>query len=97
MSLRQEVDESWQELHNREVELEERAQKEKLSQGLDQLDEQEKEELEAIDKALGRIELGTYGMCERCGREISVERLEAVPWTALCSTCASAEEQGESK
>jgi RNA polymerase-binding transcription factor DksA len=59
------------------------------------LDEKEKEELEAIDKALGRIELGTYGTCERCGREISIKRLEAVPWRALRSTCAGAQEEGE--
>ncbi|MFW6147639.1 MAG: TraR/DksA family transcriptional regulator [Thermodesulfobacteriota bacterium] len=92
ISLREELDESWQQLHEKEVELEERAQKETLSQGIDHLDEQEKEELEAIDRALGRIEMGTYGICELCGRDISIERLEVIPWTALCSTCAGADE-----
>lgn len=37
-----------------------------------------------IEAALGRIEAGTYGTCERCGGEIAPERLEAHPWAALC-------------
>jgi RNA polymerase-binding transcription factor DksA len=40
--------------------------------------------LGAIDRALGRIEAGTYGMCVRCGREIPEERLEALPYAELC-------------
>ena len=37
-----------------------------------------------IDRALGRIENGTYGTCVVCGRPIGEERLEAVPWATLC-------------
>ena len=37
-----------------------------------------------VEKALARIESGEYGRCEVCGKEIPVERLEAVPWTTLC-------------
>lgn len=37
-----------------------------------------------IDAALKRIDDGTYGTCTKCGREITVERLEARPWASLC-------------
>lgn len=37
-----------------------------------------------IEAALGRIDDGTYGLCAACGREISPERLEAVPYATLC-------------
>ncbi|HEY2374236.1 MAG TPA: TraR/DksA C4-type zinc finger protein [Gaiellaceae bacterium] len=40
--------------------------------------------LAEIDKALARIEDGTYGKCRECGKEIPVERLEAYPWASLC-------------
>ena len=37
-----------------------------------------------FDEALARLDAGTYGTCSVCGKEIPVERLEAVPWTTLC-------------
>lgn len=40
--------------------------------------------IERIDAALGRIQAGTYGICDVCGREIGEERLEAVPYAELC-------------
>ncbi len=40
-----------------------------------------------IDRALRRIEEGTYGICEHCSREIPEERLRAVPTTNLCIRC----------
>ena len=40
-----------------------------------------------ITAALARIDAGTYGTCDRCGRDIPAERLEAVPTTALCVDC----------
>jgi RNA polymerase-binding protein DksA len=43
--------------------------------------------LRAIDAALDRIEAGTYGQCQRCGREIGTERLEALPYAELCIDC----------
>ena len=43
--------------------------------------------LARIDRALGRIEDGTYGTCERCGKDIPVERLEARPWAELDIDC----------
>ncbi|MDP8960773.1 MAG: TraR/DksA C4-type zinc finger protein [Actinomycetota bacterium] len=37
-----------------------------------------------IDDALRRMDAGTYGLCERCGQAIEVERLEALPYATLC-------------
>jgi DnaK suppressor protein len=40
--------------------------------------------LRDVDRALSKIEDGTYGICDRCGRLIPEERLEARPWSVLC-------------
>jgi DnaK suppressor protein len=40
-----------------------------------------------VVNALKRVEAGTYGKCERCGNEIPVERLEALPTATLCVAC----------
>jgi DnaK suppressor protein len=37
-----------------------------------------------VDRALAKIDAGTYGTCERCGTAIAPERLEALPWAVLC-------------
>ncbi|MEX2549641.1 MAG: TraR/DksA C4-type zinc finger protein [Nitriliruptoraceae bacterium] len=47
-----------------------------------------------IDDALRRIDNGTYGICERCGEKIELERLEAIPYATLCMTCKRREETG---
>ena len=44
--------------------------------------------LERIERALTKIAEGTYGMCDACGGEIPVPRLEAQPESAVCLTCA---------
>ena len=43
--------------------------------------------LRAIEEALARITHGTYGVCMACRLPISRARLEAVPWTHLCTKC----------
>jgi RNA polymerase-binding protein DksA len=48
------------------------------------LEEGARETLAEIDAALQRIEDGTYGICEVCGKPIGAERLSAIPWTRLC-------------
>jgi len=58
------------------------------------LEENETRVLEAIDAALARIESGTYGRCERCGKEIEEERLEAIPWATLCIDDKRRDERG---
>jgi DnaK suppressor protein len=40
-----------------------------------------------IDAALGRVDAGTYGVCEACGKPIPEVRLEAVPEATLCVGC----------
>lgn len=40
--------------------------------------------LRRIEAALGRIDAGTYGTCEICGKSIGEERLRAIPWAARC-------------
>lgn len=55
---------------------------------LDHLDVSEQREVQAIDAALTRIGAGTYGVCTRCGDPISSRRLEAIPETTLCVSCA---------
>jgi DnaK suppressor protein len=40
--------------------------------------------LREVRAALKRIEDGSYGICVYTGEEISLKRLEAVPWTAFC-------------
>jgi DnaK suppressor protein len=88
LDFRDSLDTSWEALHAQEVEFEESAQKEKTAQGLEQLDSREKEEIEAIDEALRKIDVGSYGFCESCGKPISPARLEAVPATQSCKACA---------
>lgn len=45
-----------------------------------------------IEKAIERLDQGTFGVCRTCGEEISRERLEAVPHVTLCIRCKSEEE-----
>jgi RNA polymerase-binding protein DksA len=49
--------------------------------------------VEEIDRALSRMDGGSYGICEKCGRKIGVARLEALPFAALCIECKSREER----
>lgn len=48
------------------------------------LSEHYRNELTNIKKALNAIENGTYGKCEVCGKEIALQRLEALPTTTYC-------------
>ena len=48
------------------------------------LEEGAQQTLAQIDRALARIDDGTYGTCERCGKPIAEERLRARPWATLC-------------
>ena len=45
-------------------------------------------ELTEIDHALARIDDGSYGICARCGKRITVARLDARPTAELCIDCA---------
>ena len=52
-----------------------------LDQGLE---EGAQQTLGEIDRALAKIDDGTFGICERCGNPIGEERLRARPWATLC-------------
>lgn len=57
----------------------------------------ERNALDQIEAAVRRIENGTYGRCETCGKRIYKVRLEAIPYAAECVRCASEEEDGPLK
>ncbi len=41
----------------------------------------------AVDAALERIESGNYGICQQCGCQIPVDRLDAIPYAERCIAC----------
>ena len=51
--------------------------------------------LRKVSSALLRIEDGSFGVCEECGEEIQVKRLEARPETTLCIRCKEDQERME--
>lgn len=55
----------------------------------------EKAFLDKINKALIKIDDGSFGVCEECGEEISIKRLEARPETTLCIRCKEDQERME--
>lgn len=57
------------------------------------LEDASEQVLAAIDAALARLEAGTYGVCETCGRPIGEERLAAMPYATQCIDCRRREEQ----
>jgi len=57
--------------------------------------DRERKLIKKIKKALERIENGTYGLCEECGEEIGIKRLEARPVATLCIKCKFRQEKEE--
>ncbi|TDO66449.1 TraR/DksA family transcriptional regulator [Kribbella sp. VKM Ac-2571] len=45
-----------------------------------------------VDAALFRLSVGRFGVCQRCGRVISEDRLQAIPMTSLCLGCQLSKE-----
>ena len=58
------------------------------------LEEASNHVLAAIDAALERIEAGSYGTCQTCGKQIGADRLEAIPYATQCIDCRRREERG---
>jgi RNA polymerase-binding transcription factor len=54
----------------------------------------ERQLLQMVERALSRIQEGSFGQCIACGRDINPKRLEAVPWTRHCIECQEKLEQG---
>jgi DnaK suppressor protein len=46
-----------------------------------------------VERALEKLDIGSYGMCDRCGRQIPPERLEAIPSAVLCVSCSATHRQ----
>jgi RNA polymerase-binding transcription factor DksA len=49
--------------------------------------------VDAIDRALARMDAGTYGVCVPAGRRLSLERLEAIPYAEECVDCKARAER----
>jgi RNA polymerase-binding transcription factor len=49
------------------------------------------QQLARTERALAKLDEGTYGLCDSCGEEIAPRRLEAMPDSTLCVQCAAAE------
>ncbi|MHB9148609.1 MAG: TraR/DksA family transcriptional regulator [Thermoleophilia bacterium] len=58
------------------------------------LDENARHVLGRIDRALEKLESGTYGMCDSCGKKIDAGRLKAAPYAGLCIDCQRLEDRG---
>ena len=55
----------------------------------------ERKLLKKIDEAIEKIDKGTYGICEMCGEDINIKRLEARPVTTMCIECKTEQEEEE--
>lgn len=51
-----------------------------------------REQLAEVERALEKLDSGTYGMCDSCGKPISPDRLKAIPQTNLCLDCKAKQE-----
>ncbi len=51
--------------------------------------------LKKIDEAIERIDSGSFGICDDCGEEIDIKRLEARPVTTMCIECKTLQEEEE--
>ena len=47
-------------------------------------------ELRQINRALAQLDAGTYGVCSQCGKPIDARRLQALPYSDRCISCAEA-------
>ena len=77
-----------EELEQHSIEPIDSAQKENSAQLIRKLDERGKEEIGEIELALTKMSSDRYGICELCGKSISIKRLKVLPATRLCRNCA---------
>lgn len=68
--------------------FEEQAVERENQEVVDALDTAARSELAGIAAAVARMEQGDYGVCVRCGMDIPLERLRAVPYADRCIACA---------
>lgn len=68
----------------------EQAQERQNDEVIQAIGNESREELKKVGIALERIAANEYNICSKCGEDIALERLKAVPYTSLCINCASA-------
>lgn len=68
--------------------FEDRATEREGDEVLESLGAVELAELKQINAALERVNAGTFGVCVKCGEDISEERLKVIPHAARCRKCA---------
>lgn len=71
-----------------ETDFEEQVTQVENDEVLERLLEQGGGQIARVEHALARLEAGTYGACEDCGKRIAPQRLEAVPYATTCIKCA---------
>ena len=59
------------------------------------LQERQTQLLQKIDRALGKIEEGSFGLCEQCEEPLNINRLKARPVATLCIACKEEQENKE--
>lgn len=74
---------------NVESEVVEEGQERSIARLLERLDEQERAEILAIERALERMDRGAYGICSRCAAPIPLARLRALPMAETCVPCGT--------
>ena len=57
------------------------------------LEENARAAISQIDRALAKLENGSYGCCDKCGKPISEDRLRVAPFATLCIDCKRLEER----
>ncbi len=67
----------------------EQAQERENDEVVDAIGNETRQSLHAIQVALDKIADGTYGECEKCGESIGAARLQAIPESTCCVSCAS--------
>ena len=77
---------------DRDPEYEEQAQTELADYTLSSLMEAQRREVMLIDAALRRMDTGVFGECVDCGSDITLERLEAMPFAIRCEEDATSHE-----
>jgi DnaK suppressor protein len=88
LSWLQQFEADWQAGGERDIELEEEAQKADLTSLYSRIDDGSAKALEEIDLALSRLATGSYGICESCKKQIALKRLQTLPAARLCRRCA---------
>ena len=67
----------------------EQAQERQNDEVIQAIGKESRDELNKVSLALERIASGDYTTCARCGGDIAIDRLKAVPYASLCFRCAS--------